>query len=145
MGEESFGNEEKLKVRLKDVDEINRRLTDELDRQMRCNKIVDTEKEDLMEALAIKDTEIFGLQQEIDKLLDGRETLARSKLELEMKCVELEEERDKWEGEKLEFNQEIENLKSEMHSDSQILTDLRSTHNSLVEEHEKFSLDYQAS
>ena len=52
-----------------------------------------SEKVDFMEAVVTRDTEIEPLQAEINKLVLGRGELARGRLELEVRCVQLEEEK----------------------------------------------------
>ena len=79
----------KLKARVKDAEENSRCIGDELDSQRRAVGMAESEKVDLMEAVATRDTEIEALQAEISKLVLGRGELARGRLELETRCVQL--------------------------------------------------------
>jgi len=142
--EEMAAAEQKLKARVKDAEESSRRVGDELDSQRRAASMAESDKIDLMEAVATRDTEIEALQAEIGKLVSGREELARERLELEIRCVQLEEERDKWEGEKLEFIQQIEEIKSQAKVDILPLKELTIKHAELVTEHDKFSKEHAA-
>ena len=90
--EEMTAAELKLKSRVKDAEESSRRIGDELDSQRRAVGMAESEKVDLMEAVATRDTEIEALQAEISKL---EEELARGRLEFEIRCVQLEEEKDR--------------------------------------------------
>ena len=65
--------------------------------------MADAKKIDLMEAVATRDKEIEALQMEISKLVLGREESAKEWLELEIRCVQLEEEKDHWESKKQEI------------------------------------------
>ena len=51
------GSEQKLRGRVKEAEENNRRLAAELDTQNRASGMIEAEKIDLMEALATRDTE----------------------------------------------------------------------------------------
>ena len=101
--EEMTASELKLKVRVRDAEENCRRVEDELDSQRRAASMADAKKIDLMEAVATRDKEIEALQMEISKLVLGREESAKGWLELEIRCVQLEEEKDHWESEKQEI------------------------------------------
>ena len=57
--------------------------------------MAESEKVDVMEAVATRDTEVETLQAEISKLILGREELAKGRLEFEIRCVQLEEEKDR--------------------------------------------------
>ena len=89
--EEMTASELKLKVRVRDAEENSRRVGDELDSQRRAASMAEAEKIDLMEAVATRDTEIEALQMEISKLVLGKEESAKGRLELEIRCVQLEE------------------------------------------------------
>ena len=93
--EEMTAAELKLKSRVKDAEESSKRIGDELDSQRRAVGMAESEKVDLMEAVATRDTEIEALQAEISKLVLGREELVRGRLEFEIRCVQLEEEKDR--------------------------------------------------
>jgi len=134
----------KLKARVKDAEESSRRIGDELDSQRRAVGMAESEKVDLMEAVATRDTEIEALQAEISKLVLGREELARGRLELEIRCVQLEEEKDRWEEDKLKFLQEIEEIKIKSAADLLPLDELKIKHSELVAEHEKFREEHAA-
>ena len=84
-----------------------------------------SEKVDLMEAVATRDTEIEALQAEISKL---EEELARGRLEFEIRCVQLEEEKDRQEENKLKFLQEIEEIKIKSAADLLPLDELKIKH-----------------
>merc|ERR1712106_666776 len=140
--EEMTAAELKLKARVKDAEENSRRIGDELDTQRRAASMGESEKLDLMEAVATRDTEIEALQMEINKLVLGREEIARGRLEVEIRCVQLEEERDSWEGEKLEFLQKVEDIKVQSAADLLPLAELKVKHSELVAEHEKFSKEH---
>ena len=60
------------------------------------------------------------------------------------RCVQLEEDRDRWEGEKLELIQQIEDIKAEAKSDLLPLEELKAEHTALVEEHNKFNEEHAA-
>eukprot|EP00092_Neocalanus_flemingeri_P001893 GFUD01002020.1.p1 GENE.GFUD01002020.1~~GFUD01002020.1.p1 ORF type:complete len:4147 (-),score=1483.97 GFUD01002020.1:293-12733(-) len=142
--EEMAAAEQKLKSRVKDAEETSRRVGDELDSQRRAASMAESEKFDLMEAVATRDTEIEALQIEIGNSVSGREELARGRLELEIRCVQLEEERDRWEGEKLEFLQQIEEIKTQAKAEILPLVELRVEHAELVAEHSKFGKEHAA-
>ena len=110
-------SELKLKVRVRDAEENSRRVGDELDSQRRAASMAEAEKIDLMEAVATRDTEIEALQMEISKLVLGKEESARGRLELEIRCAQLEEEKDHWESEKQEILQRIEDIKKKAYED----------------------------
>merc|ERR1712066_559109 len=93
---------------------------------------------------ATRDTEIEALQAEISKLVFGREELARGRLELEIRCVQLEEEKDRWEEDKLKFLQEIEEVKIKSVADLLPLDELKIKHSELVAEHERFCEEHAA-
>merc|ERR1711872_771137 len=142
--EEMTASEQKLKARVKDAEENSRCIGDELDSQRRAVSMAESEKIDLMEAVATRDTEIEALQAEISKLVLGREELARGRLELEIRCVQLEEEKDRWEEDKLKFLQEIEEIKMKSEADLLPLKELKVKHSELMAEHEKFSKEHAA-
>ena len=60
-----------------------------------------------------RDTDIESLQLEMSKVISSKDDVSREKLELEIKCVQLEEERDKMEGEKLEMVQSIHQMEAD--------------------------------
>ena len=122
--EEMTASELKLKVRVRDAEENCRRVEDELDSQRRAASMADAKKIDLMEAVATRDKEIEALQMEISKLVLGKEESARGRLELEIRCVQLEEEKDHWESEKTR--------------------NLATDRGHLLIEHERFSREYEA-
>ena len=142
--EEMTAAELKLKARVKDAEESSRRIGDELDSQRRAVGMAESEKVDLMEAVATRDTEIEALQAEISKLVLGREELARGRLEFEIRCVQLEEEKDRQEENKLKFLQEIEEIKIKSAADLLPLDELKIKHSELVAEHEKFREEHAA-
>merc|ERR1712088_664032 len=61
-----------------------------------------------------------------------REEAGRNRVSLEMRCLELEEERDTWEGERLSFVLQIEQERVKAKEDLKLL-----------EEHEKFSKEHK--
>ena len=142
--EEMTASELKLKVRVRDAEENSRRVGDELDSQRRAASMAEAEKIDLMEAVATRDTEIEALQMEISKLVLGKEESARGRLELEIRCVQLEEEKDHWESEKQEILQRIEDIKNKASEDLLPYEELKIKHSDLLLEHERFSREYEA-
>ena len=142
--EEMTASELKLKVRVRDAEENSRRVGDELDSQRRAASMAEAEKIDLMEAVATRDTEIEALQMEISKLVLGKEESARGRLELEIRCAQLEEEKDHWESEKQEILQRIEDIKNKASEDLLPYEELKTKHSDLLLEHERFSREYEA-
>merc|ERR1711872_1103144 len=142
--EEMTASELKLKVRVRDAEENSRRVGDELDSQRRAASMAEAEKIDLMEAVATRDTEIEALQMEISKLVLGKEESARGRLELEIRCVQLEEEKDHWESEKQEILQRIEDIKNKAYEDLLPYEELKTKHSDILLEHERFRREYEA-
>ena len=134
----------KLKARVKDAEENSGRIGDELDSQRRAVGMAVSEKVDIMEAVASRDTEIKALQAEISKLVWGRGELARDRLELVIRCVQPEEEKDRWEEDKLNLLQEIEEIKIKPAADLVPLEELKVKHSELAAEHEEFSKEHAA-
>ena len=66
--------------------------------------------------LAMKDRdEEFGrMSNQLSELMSSNEELCRTKVKLEIRAVELEEQKDRWEDEKKELDENIENLKIEL-------------------------------
>ena len=62
---------------MKDAEESSRRIGDELDSQRRAVGMAESEKVDLMEAVATRDTEIEALQAEISKLVFGKRRISQ--------------------------------------------------------------------
>ena len=56
----------------------------------------------------------------------------------------MEEERDRWEGEKLEFIQQIEDIKAKSVADLLPLEELKIKHSELAAEHDKFGKEHAA-
>ena len=69
-------------------------------------------KLDLMEAVATRDMDITSVTEEVARLVADKEEAGRQRVSLEMRCLELEEERDKWEGERLGLLEQIEEDKN---------------------------------
>ena len=134
----------KLKARVKDAEENSGRIGEEPDYQRRAVGMAVSEKVDLMEAVASRDTEIKALQAEISKLVWGRGELARDRLELVIRCVQPEEEKDRWEEDKLNLLQEIEEIKIKPAADLVPLEELKVKHSELAAEHEEFSKEHAA-
>ena len=61
-----------------------------------------------------RDGEISKMSSQISDLMMTNEELCRTKVKLEIRAVELEEQKDRWEDEKKELDQNIEQLKTEM-------------------------------
>ena len=54
------------------------------------------------------------MSTQISDLMMSNEELCRTKVKLEIRAVELEEQKDRWEEEKQELNQNVEKLKKEV-------------------------------
>ena len=65
-----------------------------------------------MEAVATRDMDITSVTEEVARLVADKEEAGRQRVSLEMRCLELEEERDKWEGERLGLLEQIEEDKN---------------------------------
>ena len=155
-----LASEQKLRSRVMSAEESSRRLTDELETQERKVNMIEAEKVDIMEALAtrfvnhglrskflsvfylLRDTEIESMQQEINKVTSSKDEISREKLELEIKCVQLEEERDRLEGDKLEIVQKQHQLEAEYKEKLLPFEQLRNDYDELVAKHEQFSTEH---
>ena len=61
-----------------------------------------------------RDGEICKMSNQISDLMATNEELCRTKVKLEIRAVELEEQKDRWEDEKKELEQNIEQLKKDV-------------------------------
>ena len=136
------GSEQKLRWRVKEAEETSRRLAAELDTQSRASGMIEAEKIDLMEAVATRDTEREALQLEVSRLVAAKEDVARERLELEIKCVQLEEERDRLEGEKLELSQAGHQAQADFKQQMLPYDQLKKDHEELLEKHNEFSKEH---
>ena len=135
-------SELKLKARVTTAEESSRRLADELEVQQRNISMIEAEKVDLMEALATRDTELEALQQEMGRLVTSREEVAREKLELEIRAVQLEEERDRLEGDKLQMAETQHTLEADHKEKLLPLEQLQKDFDELSARHEQFSHEH---
>ena len=61
-----------------------------------------------------RDEEFGRMSNQLSELMSTNEELCRTKVKLEIRAVELEEQKDRWEDEKKELDESIENLKTEL-------------------------------
>ena len=61
-----------------------------------------------------RDEEFGRMSSQLSELMSSNEELCRTKVKLEIRAVELEEQKDRWEDEKKELDENIENLKIEL-------------------------------
>ena len=61
-----------------------------------------------------RDEEFGRMSNQLSELMSTNEELCRTKVKLEIRAVELEEQKDRWEDEKKELDENIENLKIEL-------------------------------
>ena len=61
-----------------------------------------------------RDEEFGRMSNQLSELMSSNEELCRTKVKLEIRAVELEEQKDRWEDEKKELDENIENLKIEL-------------------------------
>merc|ERR1712150_13556 len=87
---------------------------DELDTLLSTLSKLETENLDLSQDVQERDGEISKMSSQISDLMLTNEELCRTKVKLEIRAVELEEQKDRWEDEKKELDQNIEQLKTEM-------------------------------
>ena len=142
--EELQSSELKLKQRVKDAEERNRGLSDELESQQRAAEMLEAEKTDLLEALGTRDTSLIELEEEVARLVTAKEVASRGKLELEIRCVQLEEARDRWEGERLELQQNIDLEKAEVKAGQAEVASLQGELVKLQKEHAEFGREHAA-
>merc|ERR1712240_129924 len=119
-------------------------LADELESQQRAAEMVEAEKTDLLEALGTRDTTLIELEEEVARLVAAREAASRDKLELEIRCVQLEEARDRWEGERLELQQSIDLEKAEVKTGQAEIASLQGELAKLQKEHVEFGKEHAA-
>ena len=89
-----------------------------------------------------RSTELEALQVEIQQLVAGKNEISREKLGIEIQCVQVEEERDRLDAEKIEMMEEIETTKEKAVEDLLPLTNLREELTKLKAEHDKFNVEY---
>merc|ERR1712223_2307025 len=87
---------------------------DELDEHVRTLSKLETEKLDLVEAMKDRDEEFNKMSTQLSDLMSTNEDLCRTKVKLEIRAVELEEQKDRWEDERKELEDNMEVLKEEV-------------------------------
>jgi len=142
--EETISAEGRMKTQLTEVRENLRRCEDDLETQNRATAMMEAEKLDLMEALASRDDMLTGRLAEVGRLTGELEEAGRAKLALEMRCLELEELRDRWEGDRLELVEKIEEEKENCREAMKPLEELKAQHEALKQEHEQFKQEHTA-
>ena len=65
-------------------------------------------------AVSTRDSELETRSSALSELISANEELSRSRVVLEMKCVELEEQRDRWVLEEREVKQRMEEMRKEL-------------------------------
>ena len=65
-------------------------------------------------AVSTRDAELESRSTALSELISANEELSRSRVVLEMKCVELEEQRDRWVQEEREIKQRMEEMRKEL-------------------------------
>ena len=65
-------------------------------------------------AVSSREAELESRSSAISELISANEDLSRSRVVLEMKCVELEEQRDRWAAEEREVKQRMEVMRKEL-------------------------------
>ena len=123
--------DENLKEDLKDCVNKLRKKDDELDNNLRVLTKLETEKLDMVEVVREKDSEISKITGQISELLHNNEELSRARVKLEIRVVELEEQKDRWDEEKTELKQYNEHIKEEYKVQSDALKDIELERNKL--------------
>ena len=65
-------------------------------------------------AVSSREAELESRSSAISELISANEDLSRSRVVLEVKCVELEEQRDRWATEERELKQRMEVMRREL-------------------------------
>ena len=65
-------------------------------------------------AVSTRDAELESRSTALSELISANEELSRSRVVLEMKCVELEEQRDRWVQDEREIKQRMEEMRKEL-------------------------------
>ena len=65
---------------------------------------------------------------QVGRLIQGREDMARARLELEIRCAQLEEARNGWEGKRLELAASLEQSQEETRTGLATLQELQAEH-----------------
>ena len=65
-------------------------------------------------AVSSRDNEMESRSTALSELITANEDLSRSRVVLEMKCVELEEQRDRWVLEERDVKQRMEGMRKEL-------------------------------
>ena len=65
-------------------------------------------------AVSSREAELESRSSAISELISANEDLSRSRVVLEVKCVELEEQRDRWAVEERELKQRMEVMRREL-------------------------------
>merc|ERR1711902_2848 len=107
-------SDENLKEELKESQTKLQRKEDELDEHVRALSKLETEKLDLVEAMKDRDEEFGRMSNQLSELMSTNEELCRTKVKLEIRAVELEEQKDRWEDERKELEDSMETLKAEV-------------------------------
>lgn len=64
--------------------------------------------------MSSRDNEMESRSTALSELITANEDLSRSRVVLEMKCVELEEQRDRWVLEERDVKQRMEGMRKEL-------------------------------
>ena len=64
--------------------------------------------------MSSRDNELESRSTALSELISANEDLSRSRVVLEMKCVELEEQRDRWVLEEKDIKQRMEEMRKEL-------------------------------
>ena len=64
--------------------------------------------------MSSREAELESRSSAVSELISANEDLSRSRVVLEMKCVELEEQRDRWAAEERELKQRMEVMRKEL-------------------------------
>ena len=81
---------------------------------------------------------------QVGRLIQGREDMARARLELEIRCAQLEEARNGWEGKRLELAASLEQSQEETRTGLATLQELQAEHAKLLQQHEQFGREHAA-
>merc|ERR1712200_158104 len=87
-----------------------------------------------MEALASRDDMLTSRLEATGKLSADLEDAGRSRVSLEIRCVQLEEAKDRWEGERLEAEQRLQTEREFSKEALKPLDDLQAKHDQLQKE-----------
>jgi chromosome segregation ATPase len=141
--EEAISTETRMKTELSEVKEELRHREDDNEAQSRSIAMLESEKFDLMEALASRDDMLTSRLEEIGRMSQELEEAGSQRVRLEMRCVELEEAKDRWEGQRLEAEQRLQAEIEQSKEAVKPLEELQAKYQQLNKEHETFKSLHQ--